>query len=174
MTHREAQQLALHLMEKHNLLADGWRFRWNNGKRQLGVCRIRRKLVGGLEGYREIKTIGLSRHLVALNPDDEVRDTILHEIAHAIAGVHNGHNHIWKDVCRRIGARPHRLAGEQVKIAEAPYVIVCGSCSRQIARRHRRPSVCRLSNSYCRTCGPASMGKLQVQAGTRCRDRDLC
>ena len=31
------------------------------------------------------KTIGISRPLCALHSDDEVRDTILHEVAHALA-----------------------------------------------------------------------------------------
>src|ERR1041385_8479007 len=163
MTLTEAQRLALDLMRHHGLLDAGWRFRWNSGKRQLGVCRVRRKRVAGSPGYVEVKTIGLSRNLVALNSDEEVRDTILHEIAHALAGVSNGHNRIWKEVCLRVGARPQRLAGEQVKIAAAPYVIVCGCCQKNLGRRHRLISPRRLSRIYCRSCGPLSMGKRQVR-----------
>jgi predicted SprT family Zn-dependent metalloprotease len=162
MTHAEAQQLALDLMHQHGLLQAGWQFRWNNGKRQLGVCRVRRNRLPRSADFTEVKTIGLSRHLVALNSDEEVRDTILHEIAHAIAGVKNGHNHLWKETCRKIGARPRRLAGEGVKVVQAPYIIVCDCCQRSLGKRHRRVSARKLARSYCRSCGPQSMGKLRL------------
>ena len=168
MTHAQAIQLALELMEQHGLLKDGWRFRWSSGKRQLGLCEIkhRRHPVSG-ESI-EVKTIKLSSHLVTLNTDDEVRDTILHEIAHAIAGIDNGHNEQWKAVCRRIGAAPKRTAGPDVKVAAAPYSIVCGICRRDLGPRHRRIRRERLERLYCRDCGKASLGKLRmISAGTK-------
>lgn len=87
----KAQQLALELMREHDLLADGWRFAWSRGKRQLGAAQIRRTRNRRTGQVIEEKTIKLSRHLVALNGEDEIRDTILHEIAHALAGLKNGH-----------------------------------------------------------------------------------
>jgi predicted SprT family Zn-dependent metalloprotease len=33
-------------------------------------------------------------------------DVIRHEYAHLIAGINNGHNRIWKRVCRYVGANP--------------------------------------------------------------------
>jgi predicted SprT family Zn-dependent metalloprotease len=97
---------------------------------------------------------------VALNSDEEVRDPILHEIAHAIAGLKNGHNPVWKSICRRIGARPDRLAGEEVEVIQGRYVIHCPCCGSDLARRHRRVNSIRLARSYCRSCGPASKGRL--------------
>ena len=51
------------------------------------------------------------RNRIELNPNllcehdnrGEAEETILHEIAHILAGCKNGHNHRWKEVCREIG-----------------------------------------------------------------------
>lgn len=44
------------------------------------------------------------RFLVAESTTFELcKDTLLHEIAHAIAGVENDHNHVWKNICTQIG-----------------------------------------------------------------------
>ncbi|MBI1374282.1 MAG: hypothetical protein GC159_16320 [Phycisphaera sp.] len=149
-------------MTEHGLIADGWRFAWSNGKRQLGRCQIRRRRDPSTGKYVEIKTIKLSRYLVALNNDHEVRDTILHEIAHAIAGLKNGHNSVWKAVCRRIGAKPQRLAGEHITVVKGRYVLLCGCCEKELARRHRRIRPEALARSYCRHCGPESKGTLKI------------
>lgn len=80
-------------MAQHGLA--GWSFRFDHARRRFGSCR-----------YRE-RVITLSRPLVLLNGVDEVRDTILHEIAHALTPG-DGHGGKWKSACRRIGARPVR------------------------------------------------------------------
>lgn len=167
MTHAQAFQLAVQLMERHGLLEAGWRFRWSRGKRQQGLCEIKRRRHPVTGEEIEIKTIKLSAYLVALNSDEEVRDTILHEIAHALAGIENGHNEKWKAICRRIGAKPERTAGEEVKVAAAPYAIVCGCCRETVAQRHRRMRRERLERLYCRQCGTQSLGKLQMVVAGR-------
>jgi predicted SprT family Zn-dependent metalloprotease len=148
-----AEAMARELMERHGVFAAGWRFAWSNGKRQLGAACVH------ADGR---KTLRLSRHLVRLNDDAEVRDTILHEIAHAIAGVEHGHDAVWKSVCVRIGARPVRVAGEEVNVVEGRYVLVCGACCRVLARRHRRVRPARLKRAYCRGCGPTAAGRLRL------------
>lgn len=161
---QKAQQLAIELMRKHGLLSSGWRFQWSGGKRQLGEARIqylRDPRSGNKTPQR--KLIKLSRHLVSLNDEAEVRDTILHEIAHAIAGLHHGHDEHWKAICRRIGARPERLAGERVAVVEPRYLIVCGMCGKTLAKRHRRPGSDRLARGYCKWCGPGSSGTLGLR-----------
>ena len=54
------------------------------------------------------RTIELSVFLVDRNGPEEVRDTILHEIAHALVGPGHGHDAVWKRQCIEIGARPVR------------------------------------------------------------------
>lgn len=159
MTPREAKQLALELMKKHGVTEDGWGFQWSNGKKQLGCAQIKKE--NSERGkVKEIKTIKLSRYLIALNDENEVRDTILHEIAHAIAGLEHGHDEVWKSVCRQIGAKPERLAGEEVNVVEPRYVVVCGTCEKVLAKRHRRMRKDRLDRSFCQHCGPETKGKL--------------
>lgn len=45
-------------------------------------------------------------------PPDQVTDTILHEIAHALAGPAARHGPAWKSIARRLGATPKSCAPE--------------------------------------------------------------
>ena len=71
------------LLVEHGLAQQGWRFKFDRARLRAGQCRYRSK------------TITLSKHYVALNVTtrpEEVLDTILHEIAHALAGGRHGHD----------------------------------------------------------------------------------
>ena len=162
LTTEQAEQLAKSLMAKHGVTADGWRFDWSRGKRNLGETSIRQTRDRKTGKVKKIKAIRLSKHLVAMNPEPVVRDVILHEIAHALAGIENGHNHNWKAACRKVGAKPQRLADESVAVVKGRYAIVCGLCEEQLTHRHRKPALKTLNNAYCRHCGKQSMGKLDV------------
>lgn len=148
MTIHDVPHIAAHLLAQHGLASLGWRFGWDNARRRAGCCRYRQKLVS------------LSRHYVALNvverPDDVV-DTILHEIAHALTfnrhgGAVDAHGAEWKAEAARIGARPERCYDSSV-IAMPPgrWQATCGLCKRTF-RRHR-PLPAGMWN-YCRACGP--------------------
>jgi hypothetical protein len=99
----EVKALALELMAKHGLLQDGWTFRMGKGTKSFGRCRIKYNGAG-----LPLKEISISRPLSSVNTLERCKDTILHEIAHAIAGIRNGHNYVWKRVCLEIGAPPVR------------------------------------------------------------------
>ena len=43
---------------------------------------------------------------------EQIRDTVLHEIAHVIAGREAGHRPLWKVTAQRIGATPRAKAYE--------------------------------------------------------------
>lgn len=161
VTLTQARTLALSLMAEHGLLADGWRFAWSHARRQLGCCRIARRRDRVTGRVTEIRTIALSRHLVRLNADGQVRDTILHEIAHALAGLEHGHDRVWQATCRRIGAAPLRVAGAGVAMVEPPLELWCGRCRRVLAQRFRRMAAARLKRVYCQSCGPGSQGLVQ-------------
>lgn len=158
----QAQALALELMDQHGLLDNGWRFRWSNAKRAMGSASIRKSPSSRTGSATEVKTLALSRFLVKLNPASEVRDTILHEIAHALAGIEHGHDHVWKAACRKIGAEPKRLASEEVRFIQPRYAIRCLSCDQVVGERHRRVASHRLSEAHCRACGPQSTGQLRL------------
>ena len=90
----QANILALDLMSKHGL--SGWTFRFDDSKRRFGVCRS------------SLKEIALSLELTKLNPEEQVKDTLLHEVAHALCGPGVGHGWQWKRMARHIGANPLR------------------------------------------------------------------
>jgi predicted SprT family Zn-dependent metalloprotease len=117
---KTAQNLAISLMDKHGLIDKGWHFEFDNAVKRFGVCRFRRK------------SIGMSTKLTTLNNEEQVKDTILHEIAHAIAGVGAGHGIEWKRVCLQIGAKPERCYDtDETNVVELKYYAVCGSCGKK-------------------------------------------
>jgi len=125
---KAAETLAKALIKKHWLL--GWEFKWTNSKRAFGVCSVSSKG----------KFIKLSKPLVSLNPIEQVTDTILHEIAHALVGNKHGHDKVWKAKCIEIGARP--VACYDVKEIVEPqmrYVAICGACNYK-HQRARKPN----------------------------------
>lgn len=124
MRGEDALVLALQLMNEHDLTRRGWRFGWLNSVRTMGQCQY--TLGGG--GF-----IKLSRKLVAVAPESEVRDTILHEIAHALVGPGHHHNHIWRRQALAIGCNGQRC--HNVKL-EAPWNATCGKCG-TVHSRHR-------------------------------------
>ena len=152
-----AEELAKHLMKQWNV-GEEWKFIWSNGKRQLGCAAETRKRLTGEIVKRQLR---LSRHLVRHNEEEEVRDVILHEIAHILAGLEHGHDAVWKEMARKVGARPERCADtSKVKVVEPKYIVVCTLCETTIRKSHRRV---RLERRYCRTCGTPSVGKLEMR-----------
>jgi predicted SprT family Zn-dependent metalloprotease len=116
----QAQTLAVSLMKEHGIWQQGWRFEFDNAVKRFGVCKYRSK------------TIGLSAKLVGLNEQEQVKDTILHEIAHAIAGYKAGHGVEWKMVCIRIGAKPERCySSADTTTPLLKYYAECGGCGKR-------------------------------------------
>tara|TARA_Y100000034_G_scaffold125913_1_gene176355 strand:- start:1381 stop:1857 length:477 start_codon:yes stop_codon:yes gene_type:complete len=153
-----AQNLAMRLMKEHGVTDDGWRFEWSRGKKTLGQASAKRNQTTGTLYNKRIK---LSYYHAALNDEDTVRGTILHEIAHALAGIHNKHNHVWRAWCRRVGAEPKQY--DTTSNVPAPkYLTVCpvhGTLSKNYRRRTT------LHRVFCRKCGESSLGLLrQVRA----------
>ena len=98
----EIAEQARALMDQHGL--EEWTFRFIAAQRKLGECREREKV------------ILLSRRHAVSGASGEVKDTILHEIAHAIAGAKARHGPAWKLVAKRIGATPKARAEESEEI----------------------------------------------------------
>lgn len=133
----EARDLALRLMRKHGLV--GWTFRFDHAKRRFGSCRPAQKL------------ITLSRPLTLLNSVEEVRDTILHEIAHALEPT-DGHGKRWRQACIRIGARPQRCFTENEVITPQRPAAACEmGCIRCDWWSDRRRLT--ISRYHCKYCG---------------------
>jgi predicted SprT family Zn-dependent metalloprotease len=138
-----ARRLALDLMTRHGL--DEWRFAFDRAKRRLGCCHYDRR------------TITLSGPLTRLNAEAVVRDTVLHEIAHALTpGA--GHGPRWKRAAAAIGAAPRSCASaDAVALPPAPFALVCDGCGARLPRyrRPRRRYACRgCSERHARGLGP--------------------
>ncbi|GAA4429217.1 hypothetical protein GCM10023169_31240 [Georgenia halophila] len=112
------------LLAEHGL--DGWQLRFDNAKRRAGACRF------------DARVVSLSRHLMALYTEEHVRDTVLHEIAHALVGPEHAHDAVWRAQARRIGCSGERLVDADAPRPPAPWR---GTCPRgHTYDRHRRPS----------------------------------
>lgn len=125
---RKAEQLINSLMHEH-CLSRRWTFHWQNKKQALGTCSYNRK------------EIRLSKWYVELNDVDDVRDTILHELAHALAyerygsrGI--GHGVLWKKVCREIGAVPKSCSKSNLNRPQDHHKYV-DSCCGMTFKKHR-------------------------------------
>ena len=79
-----------------------WKFKFDNAKRRFGCC------------YYSTKTISLSKSMANLNPN-EIKNTILHEIAHILTGIGNGHNDNCKSKCIELVLKPERCCAESIK-----------------------------------------------------------
>ena len=140
MNTREAESLVYKYMAKHDL-PDEWLFRWQNKKVSLGTCSYHKK------------EIRLSKWYVELNDQTEVKDTILHEIAHALSYVRHGrkgigHGKLWKDICREIGAIPRACSKEKLNKPKNHYKYV-DTCCGVTYRMHRLRRNARYSCPKC-------------------------
>lgn len=153
MTVQDIPHVAEYLLKKHGLADKGWNFAWDNARRRAGCCSY------------STKTIRLSRHYVELNVAerlDDVIDTILHEIAHALTpGKHHGPE--WRAACEQVGARPERCYDAKVvSMPKGRFVAACPGCGKKFYRhRIMKPGRWR----YCLACGP-DRGRLEYRDST--------
>ncbi|MEI5673085.1 MULTISPECIES: SprT-like domain-containing protein [unclassified Nocardioides] len=130
----EAARMGRALMAEHGLR--GWTLVFDRAKRRAGICRYDRR------------QIGLSAPLTELHDEADVRDTVLHEIAHALVGVRHGHDAVWRATARRIGCSGERCVSREAPELEGAWVGTCPAGHR--VTRHRRPD----RPAACRRCGP--------------------
>jgi len=116
-------------MEKWGLV--GWTFSFNNAISYAGVC------------YGNKKEIRLSKPICKIESDDFIKDTIRHEIAHAKAGCRHGHDIVWQNWARKIGASTDACYEEsraikEVRMSRVKYVMCFGG---QVVQTYlRRPN----------------------------------
>jgi SprT-like family len=102
VTEQAALNFANEQLRLHGLAEKGWRVEIQPGRL------VRDSRCAGVTGFRAdgggIIVLRLRDVLAA--SDEEVRDTILHEVAHALAGPANtGHGPKWREMARRVGAK---------------------------------------------------------------------
>jgi predicted SprT family Zn-dependent metalloprotease len=118
------------LINEHNLT--DWKFILNNRTTNstLGICKYKSK------------EIHLNKRYALVADEELVKDTIIHEIAHALTKGHK-HNHIWKAKCRELGCSDNRFKklDEEVNKKLSRYKGVCPTCNNQIFSNSNRSKI---------------------------------
>lgn len=146
MTESQVTTLARTLMAEHGLVHPAWTFRLGRPKTRLGFC----QWWNGSRGRDAIGQIVFSKHFLHLD-DYQIKDTILHEIAHAIAGHKADHGPEWRMVCRQIGALPNECADlKSEERVEHKWTGICPNDYTHTAKRNQLTK--RGRYSACSTC----------------------
>jgi len=121
-------------MNEHGL--HRWDFEFDRAVRRAGACHY-----GSRTGKPKIT---LSRALMVNWAESEVRNIVLHEIAHALAGHAAGHGREWKRVARSIGCSGDRCwsPSDDAPALAKPWVGTCPTCKRQVQRHRRQQIAC--------------------------------
>lgn len=125
----KAQQLAESLIKEH--LGKHWYFKWDMAKTAFGACHFTPV------GKRNFITLSIP--LTGINPVSHVTDTILHEIAHALAGYEAGHGDTWKYHAKIVGANP-RASSSDGLILDPKYVMYSPLTKKIIKGYYRKPN----------------------------------
>lgn len=119
-----ALRLARTILDEHGLR--DWTVGLDRAKTRAGATHFARR------------RITLSGPLTRVHDEALVRDTILHEVAHALVGPAHGHDRVWKAKAREVGASDSRCFSSEEATALAPFIGTCPA-GHEI-RRHKRPS----------------------------------
>lgn len=122
MTVDEAARLADTLIKKH--LKSPWTFKFNKRRTSLGICIFDKKV------------IQISTPFVECNTLEKVREVILHEIAHALAGYNAGHGPKWAKECRKLGIEPI-VSYRDVVMPPGKFVATCKNCETRYNKQHK-------------------------------------
>jgi len=137
MSLTEVAALGKHLIRKHevkNGFKADWQFVFDLATARGGSCKYREKQI----------TLSVTYCLKASR--EEIVDTILHEIAHAIVGPHHGHDATWKAAAQRIGCTAERC--HHVQHTPPRWYGQCG-CGQQWERQRLSQ---RARTLRCRRC----------------------
>jgi len=130
----ESKALTLDLMSQHGL--HDWSFAWSQAKRTMGSCNHTKRV------------IKLSAVVSPLRDIKNVKNTILHEIAHALVGSGHGHGYVWKIKAFEIGCNADRCSSDRIDL-QAKYEAKC-ECG-ITHKAHRKPK----RSHWCRCKGRA-------------------
>ena len=128
-------------------LAPAFTFDTEATVRRAGVCKYR--LDGG-------GTVALSVHYIKHATAADVVDTLLHEVAHAIAGHAAGHGPEWKRVARLLGCSANRCADLPAAMRGGRYEARCSAecCDHALGYRQRLSDSMR-HRAMCQHCKAA-------------------
>src|ERR1700677_340537 len=141
-----AMILAHELLAQHGL--SHLSLDWHRSNKSVGICHFAR--LAPDQPWHAI-TITLSRGLVECNEDSLIRNTILHEIAHAKAGNAAGHGPLWKLAAIAVGAKPEAKCGLGVKEVPTKIKATCPLCGQlhYFTRMPKRSKYCVCQKATC-------------------------
>ena len=146
-----AKQYCEDLLKKYNLDVKGWKFgKFDTSIRRLGICRAGTK-----------RCIDLSKNMTLHRSDDEVKNTIIHEVAHAIDYVTRGtssHDNVWRNIFLAMGGDGNTRTHVDKELVNKTYkyIITCPTHG-QLGGFVRRPK--NADRYTCKKCG----GKIEVK-----------
>lgn len=124
----KAKKIAYELLDLHQLY--DFEFFFDNAKLRFGRCNV-----------GTVNTITISKILTKNNSEKHFRDTMLHEIAHAL--VKEGHTEKWKKMCIEIGADPTSDYSDEVKvITKFKFACKCGNVRNYVTRPKCDERIC--------------------------------
>jgi len=136
------RELAACEMEWHGLTQRSWTIKYDHSRARAGMCDSRAKV------------LSFSRHLIARGSPRDMRETLLHEIAHALAGSQHGHDLTWRSIAQQIGCSGERC--HHIELVAPKWIFRCSAGCWQVSRHRRRRIRMRSSNSdkqeTCRQC----------------------
>lgn len=140
---RDARGIAHQMMREH--LPETWSFSFDNAKRRAGACNF------------TTRVISVSKYFVAQADEDDLRQVLLHEIAHALVGPGVGHGTAWKVMARKLGYTGKRTLEKQFAESYAAWV---GRCPTGHAfHRFKKPT----HVSSCTACAPTFSRKHLIE-----------
>lgn len=126
------QTLAESLLKEHRLKR--WRFEFDYSKRRAGCC-----------NYRD-KKITLAIDLAATGNERDIRDTLLHEIAHALVGRKHNHDDVWRSQALAIGCSAERT--HKLQFSTPRWSVTCENrCWNHTAQKRNLKLICKKCGS---------------------------
>lgn len=125
---RAIDELARSLLGQYGL--SGWSFQFDHSSQRAGCCDYGLKVISLAYAYaRQEDMVG-------------IRDTILHEIAHALVGQEHHHDEVWRAKALEIGCSGERC--HDVQFSPPRYTVRCeNGCWETTRQRRRRGAVCK-------------------------------
>ena len=128
--------LADKLLDEHGLIEKGWRFSFDRAKRRAGSCKFSKKEITIAKAYAEQQE------------RMEIKNTILHEIAHALVGSQHGHSQIWRKKAKEIGCDASRC--HHIVFSKPKYVLTCYNKCFEVSRYRVNKSL--MQSKICSKC----------------------
>jgi predicted SprT family Zn-dependent metalloprotease len=114
-----------------------WSFQFDHATKRAGCCHYRARVISLAHAYARYAA------------DEEIDDTILHEIAHALVGKAHGHDQVWQAKAVALGCSGNRC--HDVQFIPPRYIVTCEhACWITTAERRKRGAVCRTCHGQVR------------------------